>query len=86
MTGPSDDSSVIIPVKVRFRGETYWHFRGDDGSGALAYLHHCDEHGVPVDLATALLADSFAHVCADGLIRRYRVVIGKSEELAELAA
>lgn len=79
----SDDSSVIIQVKVRFKGGTYWHFRGDDGSGALAYLHHCDEHGVPVDLATALLADSFAHVCVDGLIRRYGTVIGKCEDLVE---
>lgn len=65
---------------------TFWFLRDEDGTGPLAPKEHCTETGEIANLATALFlnGDSYAHVFADGNIRRYREVIGTVADLVEL--
>jgi hypothetical protein len=67
---------------VEFQGKRYWLLEMGDGSGALAYLEHCDENGeVTFDHA---MDTSFAHLYPDGHISRYGVRIGAKEDLVFL--
>jgi len=71
---------------VEFQGKRYWLLFGSDSteqSGALVYLHHCDEKG-NVKLECALEI-SFAHLCDDGSIKRFGQVIGTSADLREVS-
>lgn len=80
------ECKVDASIKVRFPGHgEFWFLAGDDGTGPLAPQDHCDERGEIVDLGVALLADSYAHVCSDGIIRRYRQQIGTIADLQAIA-
>jgi hypothetical protein len=68
--------------KVLFPGHgTFWFLDDGDGEGPLAPMDHCDESG---ELLTWRGEDSYAHVSADGIIKRYRQVIGRLEDLKEV--
>ncbi len=66
--------------KVTFQDTDYW-FLEEDGEGPLAPLDHCDDEGEI--LFSKAFELSFAHVFADGNIRRFNTVIGQRAELQE---
>lgn len=53
--------------------------KNPDGTGALAFPHHIDEDGHV--MLEHCFSESYAHVCADGCIRRYGTVIGSVGDL-----
>jgi hypothetical protein len=64
-------------VKVRLNGVVYWLVESTLFAGrCIAPLEHCDTLGNPV-----VLADAYAHLGPDGLIRRYCSVIGSADDL-----
>lgn len=73
-------ASHLPPVAVHLEGHgTFWWMKNTDGSGALAPREHCSEVG---QLHTeAMFADSYAHVFANGLIKRYGQVIAHRDNL-----
>lgn len=60
-----------------------WLKAADSTEGPLAYPEHVDEGG-NVKFAHALASDSYAHVGADRIIRRYQKVIGSVSDLVIL--
>ncbi len=80
----ADNPKLLSTIKVRFRGNAYWllsELRPGLGR-ALAYPEHCDHTG-EVSLRFGW-NESFAHLCSDGVIRRYRKDIGVAEDLEVL--
>ncbi len=68
--------------KVNLPGHgVFWFHEESDGTGELTPLDHCNKVGDIVDAYIAIFEDSYAHVCKDGKIRRYRQVIGCREDL-----
>ena len=65
---------------VEFNGGRYWWLKNADGTGPLALLEHCDEHGQLV-AEIAFSSPSFAYVYEDGKIRRFGKTIGRIDEL-----
>lgn len=69
--------------RVRFPGHgEFWLLEG----GALAQPEHCDEQGEIKDFRVALFGDSYAHLFPDGVICRYKQVIGRREDLVDIDA
>ena len=67
--------------RVRLNGlELVWMKDGHGITGPLAPLEHIEPDG-SLNIGHGLLSDSYAHVCDDGLIRRYRCVIGSVDDL-----
>lgn len=68
-------------VKVRLNGQIYWLLQeGQFIHGrCISPLEHCDDLGNV--LPAAAFKDSYAHLGKDGLIRRYRSVIGSADDL-----
>lgn len=66
-------------IKINYHGAEFWFLQNEDGSGAVAPLHHCEGNG---DLNTEFMfsSDSFAHVGSDRIMRRYGEELGKIEE------
>jgi hypothetical protein len=69
---------------VEFKGRVFCILpdRGglEDYIGPLAPMDHVDSDG-HVTVEAALFGESFAHVCADGYIRRYHIKIGERKDL-----
>lgn len=66
-------------IHVRFKENLLIWLKDDDGSGALAPLHHVDMDG-NVKLE-CVFEDSYAHVFEDGSIMRYGQIIGEISDL-----
>lgn len=62
--------------RVKLGEHQLWWLKNSDGTGALAYPSHCDSEGNVI-----VLADSYAHVCNGGVIRRYGKNIGTVDDL-----
>jgi hypothetical protein len=67
-------------VRVELFGRRLVWLKDPDGSGALAYPEHLDESG-ELKPGHALFSLSYAHVFADGTIRRLDKVIGTVADL-----
>jgi hypothetical protein len=67
-------------VRVELFGRRLVWLKNPDGSGPLAYPEHMDESG-ELKLAHAMVSLSYAHVFADGTIRRFNKVIGTVADL-----
>lgn len=67
-------------IKVRLHGLTLFWLRCADGSGALAPPEHLNADG-NVNVFDAFFSESYAHVFADGTIRKRGLVIGRVEDL-----
>jgi len=67
-----------MSILVEFNGQRFWYLGHalTELNYALAYLHQCDDNGDVIELA-----DSYAHVCSDGIIRRFGKVIGTIRDL-----
>ena len=68
-------------VRVELFGRRLVWLKKADGSGALAYPEHYDEATGELKLPAALFAESYAHVFADGTIKRHDKVIGTIADL-----
>lgn len=62
----------------------FWFIENKDGDGPLAPLDHCDQSGNIVDADVALFAESYAHVFANGEIKRFHQVIGHRADLVDV--
>lgn len=67
--------------KVELPGHGVFWFLEEDGVGPLAPLDHCDGDGNLLQIWPMRL--SYAHVFADGEIKRFNQVIGRIEDLKE---
>jgi hypothetical protein len=64
---------------VSFQGIDLWFLEGEDGTGPLAPLEHCDDQGN--FKWWCFTEDSFAHVIEGGIIKRYGREIGTVSDL-----
>lgn len=67
-------------IPIRIGDGRFWFQQKEDGAGAIAYLHHCDESGDISSLSNAL-SESFAHVFEDRTIKRHGRPIGNIDEV-----
>jgi hypothetical protein len=74
----NDNQLVDFPGHGRF-----WFLLDDAGDGPLAPVEHCDENGDVT--ADHMFSDSYAHVSASGVIKRYHKIIGHRDDLRVVA-
>lgn len=73
-----------IKAKIKIDGEEGWCLptSKDSPEGAIAPLHHCDEHG-NLQFPDCFDGNSIAHVFEDGVVRKFGEAVGNIDELLE---